>query len=50
MRSASPIESIRTPRSTWAEWLGPSVTDEDLALLESLTAGVYVEGKATKRV
>ncbi|WP_437815222.1 hypothetical protein [Sorangium sp. So ce1078] len=30
------------------EWLGPGVTDQDLALLESLSAGVYVEGKATK--
>nr|AYM52241.1 hypothetical protein [Sorangium cellulosum] len=30
------------------EWLGPGVTDEDLALVESLTTGVYVEGKATK--
>ncbi|WP_437938958.1 hypothetical protein [Sorangium sp. So ce341] len=30
------------------EWLGPGVTDEDLALVESLTTGAYVEGKATK--
>nr|AYM54161.1 hypothetical protein [Sorangium cellulosum] len=30
------------------EWLGPGVTDADLALLESLTSGLYVEGKATK--
>ncbi|AUX29013.1 MULTISPECIES: hypothetical protein [Sorangium] len=30
------------------EWLGPGVTEEDLALVESLTTGAYVEGEATK--
>ncbi|WP_437725565.1 hypothetical protein [Sorangium sp. So ce861] len=30
------------------EWLGPGVTDEDLAIVESLATGAYVEGKATK--
>ncbi|XXX78364.1 hypothetical protein WMF30_06295 [Sorangium sp. So ce134] len=30
------------------EWLGPGVTEQDLALVASLATGAYVEGKATK--